>query len=95
MGYGADVEATDSMKNTPMHFVLAKKNMKELSKWTVHLNQVTSMYCIIFMKSHLEKTTHLLSCSRSLFLETMHRERNLNVLIINFGGNLVYYFQGF
>ena len=50
VGYGADVKSTDALKNTSLHFVLAKKNMKPLSEWTLHLNKVWSFctaYCFI------------------------------------------------
>ena len=43
VGYGADVGATDFQKNTPLHFVLGKKNMKPLSEWTPHLNEVRTI----------------------------------------------------
>ena len=39
-GYRADVGAGNKVGNTPLHFVLAKKNMKPLSQWTPHLNKV-------------------------------------------------------
>ena len=40
VGYGADVGVEDDLGNTPLHFVVAKKNMKPLSQWTPHLNKV-------------------------------------------------------
>ena len=47
VGYGADVEVTDLQGNTPLHFVLAKKNMKPLSDWTLHLNEVREQCCTV------------------------------------------------
>jgi ankyrin repeat protein len=43
VGYGADVEVKDRKGITPLHFVLAKKNMKPLSPATPHLNEVHEM----------------------------------------------------
>lgn len=43
VGYGADVGVTDQQGNTPLHYILAKKNVKPLSDWTLHLNEVTRM----------------------------------------------------
>ena len=40
VGYGADVEVKDDKGITPLHLVMAKKNMKPLSPLTPHLNQV-------------------------------------------------------
>ena len=47
VGYGADVGARDVHGNSPLHLVLSRKNMKPLSEWTLHLNEV----CIVSMKS--------------------------------------------
>ena len=41
VGYGADVGVKDLKRVTPLHLVLAKKNMKSLSPATPHLNEVT------------------------------------------------------
>ena len=48
VGYGADIEAADSKGNSPLHFVLRNKNMKPLSQWTKHLNEVNMsfMFCV-------------------------------------------------
>ena len=40
VGYGADVGATSARGNPPLYVVINKKNMKPLSKWTPHLNEV-------------------------------------------------------
>ena len=40
VGYGADVEVKDHKGITPLHLVMAKKNMKPLSSLTPHLNEV-------------------------------------------------------
>ena len=40
VGYGADVEAQDSKGSTPLYLVVHNKNMKPLSEWTRHLNEV-------------------------------------------------------
>ena len=40
VGYGADVEAIDFNGRTPLYLVLVRKNMKPLSDWTKHLNEV-------------------------------------------------------
>ena len=51
VGYGADVQATTTEENSPLHFVLSKKDMKPLSQWTPHLNEVlfkdTNVQCFI------------------------------------------------
>ena len=40
MGYGANVTVADILQNTPLHYLLAKKNAQPLSDWTPHLNEV-------------------------------------------------------
>ena len=40
VGYGADAGALDSEGVTSLHLLLAKRNMKPLSEWTLYLNKV-------------------------------------------------------
>ena len=40
VGYGADVTVVNSLGNTPLHYILAKKNQTPLSEMAPHLNQV-------------------------------------------------------
>ena len=40
VGYGAAVELTDDKGLTPLHYVIAQAEMKPLSEWTRHLNEV-------------------------------------------------------
>ena len=40
VGYGASLETTDPKGSTALHMVLGRRNMKPLSDWTLHLNEV-------------------------------------------------------
>ena len=46
VGYGADVQAPDANGSTVLHIVLHEKDMKPLSNWTNHLNEVKTFTCV-------------------------------------------------
>ena len=50
VGYGANVTVADLLQNTPLHYLLGKKNAQPLSDWTPHLNEVNYMYMYVFMQ---------------------------------------------
>ena len=66
VGYGADPQAADFDGTTPLHFVLAMKNMKPLSERTPHLNKVKQPVNFVGCKCHYAIMYRSVSMCREL-----------------------------